>query len=60
MLFTSYEFIYAFLPATAVLFFFFSASRQTTLAAGWLGLASLFFYGYWNPRYRTADVVQIY
>ena len=59
MLFTSYEFIYAFLPAAAVLFFVFSARRQTMLAAGWLGLASLFFYGYWNPRYTLLLLASI-
>jgi D-alanyl-lipoteichoic acid acyltransferase DltB (MBOAT superfamily) len=51
VLFNSYEFIYAFLPVTALLFFAIAASGRALLAAGWLGLASLFFYGYWNPRY---------
>ena len=51
MLFNSYEFIYVFLPVTALLFFAFSAGGRPMLAAGWLGLASLFFYGYWSPRY---------
>jgi D-alanyl-lipoteichoic acid acyltransferase DltB (MBOAT superfamily) len=51
VLFNSYEFIYGFFPVAALLFFLFSAGGRTRLAAGWLGLASLFFYGYWNPRY---------
>jgi len=51
MLFNSYEFIYAFLPVTALLFFALSASGRATLAAAWLGVASVFFYGYWSPRY---------
>ncbi len=59
MLFNSYEFIYGFLPIAALLFFILSASGQTTLAAGWLGLASLFFYGYWNPHYILLLVASI-
>ncbi|HET7766806.1 MAG TPA: MBOAT family O-acyltransferase [Burkholderiales bacterium] len=51
MLFNSYGFIYGFLPITALLFFVLAASGRAMLAAGWLGLASVFFYGYWNPRY---------
>src|SRR5262245_43136909 len=51
MLFNSYEFIYLFVPVTALLFFAISAGGRATLAAAWLGLASLLFYGYWRPRY---------
>ncbi|HKV86778.1 MAG TPA: MBOAT family O-acyltransferase [Candidatus Dormibacteraeota bacterium] len=51
MLFNSYGFIYGFLPVAALLFFVLAASGRATLAAGWLGLASVFFYGCWNPRY---------
>src|SRR5262245_27795580 len=51
MLFNSYEFIYLFVPVTALLFFAISAGGRATLAAAWLGLASLLFYGYWSPRY---------
>jgi D-alanyl-lipoteichoic acid acyltransferase DltB (MBOAT superfamily) len=51
VLFNSYEFIYAFLPVTALVFFMLAARGRAMLAAGWLGLASLFFYGYWSPRY---------
>jgi D-alanyl-lipoteichoic acid acyltransferase DltB (MBOAT superfamily) len=51
MLFNSYEFIFGFLPLTALFFFGLSAAGQPLLAAGWLGLASVFFYGYWSPPY---------
>ncbi len=48
MLFNSYEFIFAFLPAALVGFFLLGrASRQ--LALGWLTAVSLFFYGWWRP-----------
>ncbi len=50
MLFNSYAFIFFFLPAA--LFVFFRIGRvHPVLAAGWLGCASLFFYGWWNPAY---------
>ena len=50
MLFNSYEFLFAFLPATLALYFLLS-KRSATAAIGFLALASLFFYGWWNPRY---------
>jgi alginate O-acetyltransferase complex protein AlgI len=50
MLFNSYAFIFAFLPVT-LLGFFGLARRSHWLAATWLTLASLFFYGWWNPAY---------
>ena len=50
MLFNSYPFIFLFLPLT--LWGFFLLGRVSPkLAAGWLALASLFFYGWWNPIY---------
>jgi len=49
MLFNSYAFIFCFLPI--VLMFFFMLARYGSItAAGWLGLASLFFYGYWSIK----------
>ena len=50
MLFNSYIFIFGFLPVT-LLGFFWLARRSHAYAAAWLALASLFFYGYWNPAY---------
>ncbi len=57
MLFTSYEFIFLFLPIVFIGFFGITASRlfnpntRYTLAALWLAVASLFFYGWWNPQF---------
>ncbi len=51
MLFNSYAFLFGFLPVTLVGF---AAACRTGRAAApvwWLSLASLFFYGYWAPRY---------
>lgn len=50
MLFNSYEFIFVFLPL-ALYGFFSLAKISHTFAAGWLALASVVFYGYWNPAY---------
>ena len=50
MLFNSYAFLFGFLPVT-LLGYFLLARIRTSLAAGWLALASLFFYGYWDFHY---------
>ena len=50
MLFNSYIFIFGFLPVV-LLGFFWLGRISHTYAAAWLALASLFFYGYWNPAY---------
>ena len=48
MLFNSYEFLFAYLPIVFVAFFAISRKNHS-LAAGFLGLASLIFYGWFNP-----------
>jgi len=50
LLFNSYIFIFGFLP-TVLFGFFWLARISPAYASGWLTLASLFFYGYWNPAY---------
>ncbi len=50
MLFNSYVFIFAFLPVTLAGFFLLGRVKPL-LAAAWLTVASLFFYGWWNPLY---------
>ena len=50
MLFNSYAFLFGFLPVVLLLYFL--AGRRSALAAiAFLAAASLFFYGWWNPRY---------
>ncbi|MDH3948013.1 MAG: MBOAT family protein [Gammaproteobacteria bacterium] len=50
MLFNSYEFIFLFLPVTFLVFFAMARlGREAAIA--WLVIASLFFYGWWNPSY---------
>jgi D-alanyl-lipoteichoic acid acyltransferase DltB (MBOAT superfamily) len=51
MLFNSPEFIFAFLPATLAVFFLLGKMNRDRMALGWLVVCSLFFYGWWDPRY---------
>ncbi len=50
MIFNSFEFIFLFLPIVWLLFYLLGR-LHIPLAKTWLLLASLFFYGYWNPSY---------
>lgn len=50
MLFNSYQFVLLFLPAV-LLGFYWIAGRNPFAATVWLAVASLFFYGWWNPRF---------
>src|SRR5437870_5474604 len=50
MLFNSYTFLLVFLPTVLVGFFVLARSSHVA-AATWLMLASLVFYGWWNPAY---------
>lgn len=49
MLFNSYEFVFLFFPITLVGFFVIGR-RAVRSAAGFLALASLFFYGWWSLK----------
>jgi len=59
MLFNSYVFIFAFLPITFLIFFGLSRFRLVKAALIWLTVASLFFYGYWNPANLPVMVISI-
>jgi alginate O-acetyltransferase complex protein AlgI len=58
MLFNSYEFLFVFLPAVFVGFFWIAQNNQR-LAAFWLAAASVFFYGYWNPIFVSLLLISI-
>ena len=51
MLFNSYIFIFAFLPAILIGYFGLNRFGKDKLAKSWLLLCSLFFYSYWNINY---------
>ncbi len=59
MLFDSYIFIFCFLPATLFGYFLLTKYKKYYLAISWLVLASLFFYGWWNPKYLTLLLLSI-
>src|ERR1700722_2750484 len=51
MLFNSYEFTFGFLPIVLAIFWMLSARDSRRACAGFLILASLCFYGWWNWHY---------
>lgn len=59
MLFSSSEFLFAFLPIVFAGFLLVRYVSLHDVAILWLVGASLFFYGWWNPRYITLIVVLI-
>jgi D-alanyl-lipoteichoic acid acyltransferase DltB (MBOAT superfamily) len=60
VLFNSYVFIFAFLPITLAVFYLLGAYwRRADAAVTWLVLASLFFYGWWDPRYLALIIASM-
>ncbi|MDQ2961881.1 MAG: MBOAT family protein [Pseudomonadota bacterium] len=57
MLFNSYEYLIYFLPLSLGAYFL--LERRATWAVGWLVAASLFFYGWWNPKYLPLILASI-
>jgi D-alanyl-lipoteichoic acid acyltransferase DltB (MBOAT superfamily) len=51
MLFNSHVFIFAFLPVTLLVYYLLGRADRSVWARLWLVMASLFFYGWWNPSY---------
>jgi len=51
MLFNSYIFIFIFLPIVLIGFHLLGKRGHRRIAISWLVIASLFFYGWWNPAY---------
>jgi D-alanyl-lipoteichoic acid acyltransferase DltB (MBOAT superfamily) len=59
MLFNSYVFLCVFLPSVLVIFWLLGRSNQRELAMAWLVVASLVFYGWWNPVYLALIVASV-
>ncbi|MDN5200192.1 MBOAT family protein [Fulvivirgaceae bacterium BMA10] len=51
MLFNSPVFLFCFLPVTLMGYFILNHRNHPDMAKGWLFIASLFFYSWWNPAY---------
>jgi alginate O-acetyltransferase complex protein AlgI len=58
VVFSSYSFIFIFLPL-ALFGFFLIARFKTIFAAGWLFICSLAFYGWWDYRYVALLIISI-
>ena len=59
MLFSSYIFIFAFLPIVFSIYFMLNAKGFYRASIFWLTLASLFFYSYWNIAYLPLLLISI-
>lgn len=59
MLFNSTEFLFLFLPITLIVYFGLNKMNKSEFAKGWLVLASLYFYGYFNRSYIIIIVSSI-
>ena len=59
MLFNSFEFIFGFLPAALLGFFLISRYANRSLAIGYLSIASMFFYAWWNAWYLLLLLAEI-
>lgn len=59
MLFNSWIFIIGYLPIVFFIYFGLAKLRYVELARGWLALASLFFYGYWDMTYVPLLLISI-
>lgn len=59
MLFSSYEFILIFLPATLLAFHALRRFGQAPAALGLLVIASWIFYAYWNPPYLALLIASV-
>jgi alginate O-acetyltransferase complex protein AlgI len=59
VLFNSIEFIAVFLPITLLVYWLAVSAKKTEFAINWLVLASLVFYGWWEPSYLLLIVGSI-
>ena len=59
MLFNSIEFLFLFLPVTLIGYFLLCQLQKAVWPLIWLLLASLVFYGWWNPAYVILLLISI-
>ena len=59
MIYSSYEFIFLFLPLVLAGFFLLARAGVRAPALAWLVLCSLFFYSWWNPRFLLLILISI-
>ena len=59
MLFSSAEYLFLFLPIVLVVFVYLSRTGSTETQINWLILASIIFYGSWNPYFVILIIFSI-
>jgi len=59
LLFNSFEFIFAFLPITFLIYFYLNSKRLTEASKAFLVFSSLFFYSWWNISYLLIILVSM-
>lgn len=59
MLFNSAEFIFLFLPISLLVFFYLAKRWGNEVAIASLVFCSLFFYGWWNPKYLVLLIISM-
>ena len=59
MISSSYEFIFLFLPISFSIYFYLNKKKLVTLALGFLAVASLFFYSWWNVFYLPLILISV-
>jgi alginate O-acetyltransferase complex protein AlgI len=59
LLFNSSIYIFAFLPAVFLGYFLLTHLNKIVASKLWLVAASLYFYGYWNPKYLALIIASI-
>lgn len=59
MLFSTYEFIFLFLPVAFFGYFYLNKKRLITASKAWLVVTSLFFYSWWNVAYLPLILISM-
>ena len=59
MVFSSFEFLLIFLPISFFIYYLLAHYANAKLAIAFIFLASLFYYGYWNPQYTYIIIISI-
>ena len=59
MIFSSYVFIFVFLPATILFYAAIAATLPRRFAISWLVVCSFFYYAWWNPPFLFLLITSI-
>ena len=59
MVFSTYDFVFIFLPVVVAVYYFIDSHFPPRAAILWLTLSSFVFYGWWNPKYLVILISSI-